>query len=91
MCPIKSDIKIDHIVDFSKDHTSFAAARENSSGHLRTFLVNYNTGTVYARNGRAESWEELIGNSGELIRIKICQARDGAIVPIYKVNGSHNN
>ena len=88
MCPIKmDDIKIDHIVDFSRDHTTFAAARE-SSGHLRIFLINDSTGTVYTRNGRADSWEELIGINCELIRIKICQARE--IVPIYKVNGTHN-
>ena len=90
MCPIKiEEIRIDHIVDFSKDHTTFAAARENTSGNLRIFLVNDNTGTVYTRNGRADSWEELIGINCELIRIKICQARE--IVPIYKVNGAHNN
>ena len=89
MCPIKSDIKIDHIVDFSKDNTAFAAARESVSGRIRTFLINYSTGRVYARNGRAELWEELVGGISELIRVKICQARD--IVPIYKVNGSYSN
>jgi hypothetical protein len=30
-----------------------------SSGHLRIFLVNDSTGTVYTRNGRADSWENL--------------------------------
>jgi hypothetical protein len=90
MCPIKIDeIRIDHIVDFSKDHTTFAAARENSSGHLRIFLVNDVTGTVYARNGRADSWEELIGVKCELVRIKITEAR-GFGVPVYRINAEHN-
>ena len=89
MCPIKSDIKIDHIVDFAKDQTAFAAARESVSGHLRTFLVNYRTGAVYVRNGITSTWEEIVGNTCELIRAKVCQARD--IVPTYKANGSCNN
>ncbi|MBU0548399.1 MAG: hypothetical protein KKH57_06605 [Candidatus Omnitrophica bacterium] len=90
MCPIKIDeIRIDHIVDFSKDHTTFAAARENGNGHLRIFLINDVTGTIYTRNGRADSWEELVGSACELIRVKIIEARD--CVPIYKVNGTYNN
>ena len=89
MCPINvEEIKIDHIVDFSKDHTTFAAARENGNGHLRIFLINDVTGTVYTRNGRADSWEELIGVKCELIRVKITEAR--SCVPIYRVNGAHN-
>ena len=88
MCPINvEEIKIDHIVDFSKDHSTFAAARD-SIGHLRIFLINDVTGTVYTRNGRADSWEELIGIKSELIRVKITEARGS--VPNYKVNGAHN-
>ena len=90
MCPIKIDeIRIDHIVDFTKDQTTFAAARENGKGNLRIFLVNHVTGTVYTRNGRADSWEELIGANCEIIRGKISEAR--GTVPVYKVNGNHNN
>jgi len=89
MCPINvNEIRIDHIVDFSKDRTTFAAARQ-TDGHLRIFLINDLTGTVYTRNGRADSWEELIGDKCELIRVKINEAR--GCVPIYKVNGTHNN
>lgn len=89
MCPINvDDIRIDHIVDFAKDHTTFAAARENASGHLRIFLINDVMGTIYTRNGRADSWEEIIGVKSELIRVKISDAR--GCVPIYKVNGTHN-
>ncbi|MFA5725805.1 MAG: hypothetical protein WC937_06080 [Candidatus Omnitrophota bacterium] len=89
MCPINVEtIRIDHIVDFAKDRTTFAAARDSSNGHLRIFLINDVTGTVYTRNGRADSWEELLGVKCELIRFKISEAR--GCVPIYKVNGAHN-
>ena len=92
MCPINVDvIRIDHIVDFSKDHTTFAAARETGTEHIRIFLINDVTGTIYTRNGRADSWEQLVGANYEDIRIKIADARVCGCVPIYKINGSHVN
>ena len=88
MCPIKLDeLKIDHLVDFTKDQATFAAARENGNNHLRIFLV-YSTGNVYTRNGRADSWEELGGSARENIINRIELAR--ASVPVYKINGCHS-
>jgi hypothetical protein len=88
MCPIKSEqMAIDHIVDFAKDHTTFAAARDSSNNHLRIFLVYADTGNVYTRNGRADSWEELSGQLREDILGRIVVARNS--VPVYKLNGSH--
>ena len=85
MCPIKIDeIRIDHIVDFAKDNTTFAAARENGNNHLRIFLVNHDTGTVYTRNGRADSWEEL--NSGLRDSILSCIIAARSNVPVYRLN-----
>ena len=87
MCPIKlEDIKIDHIVDFAKDNTTFAAARQDT--HLRIFLVHHNTGSIYTRNGRADSWEELSGPIKDTLLGYIVAARNS--VPVYKINGSHN-
>jgi hypothetical protein len=89
MCNIKFDeLEFDHIVEFSKDFTVFAAAREVNSGHLRTFLIKEDTGRVYARNGRADSWEELCGAHRYGLLALLTAAR--STVPVYRVNGSHN-
>jgi hypothetical protein len=89
MCPINLDtIKIDHIVDFSKDRTTFAAAREPDTNHLRIFLIYRDTGNVYTRNGRADSWEELIGSRRDAVLDRVLDARrDGCAV--YRLNGAH--
>jgi hypothetical protein len=89
MCPIKIEaLAFDHIVEFSKDNTLFAAAREDS-GKLRLFLIHQDTGNIYTRNGRADSWEELFGNSKELLITGIAEARKQNI-PVYRINGYHN-
>ena len=91
MCPINVEqIRIDHVVDFTKDHTTFAAARDNGSGYLRIFLINDVTGRIYNRNGRADSWEELLGAKAEAIRVRIAESRVCG-VPVYRVNGFHAN
>jgi hypothetical protein len=82
-------LELDHIVEFTKDHTVFAAARENGNGHLRIFLVNEETGNVYTRNGRADSWEQLTGSDHDTVIARIIAARNR--VPVYRINGcSHN-
>jgi len=90
MCPIKlEELKIEHIVDFAKENTSFVAARENSNNHLRIFLIHYDTGTVYTRNGRADSWEELgIGIRDNLLGC-IIAARNS--VPVYRLKTQNSN
>ena len=83
-----SVLEFDHIVEFAKDHTVFAAAKENGNGHLRIFLVYEESGNVYTRNGREDSWEELLGGDRETILSRITAARHNHI-PVYKINGSH--
>ena len=92
MCNIRFDnLELDHIVEFTKDSTVFVAARENGHGkHLKLFLVHNNTGDVYTRNGRAQSWEELLGSNRDSILTRLLAARNGDRVPTYKINGSHN-
>ena len=82
-------LEFDHVVEFIRDNTVFAAARENGSGHIRLFLIT-NTGSVYTRNGRVDSWEELFGTDRENILILLSAARSKNI-PVYRINGSHNN
>ncbi len=87
MCPIKFEqLAFDHIVEFTKDSTLFAAARENGNDHLRIFLINEASGRVYTRNGSADSWEELTGNERITIISRLLSARNNHI-PVYKVNG----
>jgi hypothetical protein len=89
MCPINvSTISIDHIVDFGKDGTTFAAAREPDTNHLRIFLIYQDTGNVYTRNGRADSWEELIGHRKDIIVNRVLEARSNGVA-VYRLNGSH--
>ena len=91
MCAIKyDDLEFDHIVEFSKDATVFAAGREITSGRIRLFLVNETTGNVYARNGRVDSWEEVCGAHRYGILARLVSARNNHI-PVYKINGSRNN
>ncbi len=84
-----SVLDIDHIVEFSKDNTVFAAARENGIGHLRIFLVHQDSGNVYTRNGRVDSWEELVGSDRDTVLSRITDARQR--VPVYRINGAHAN
>ena len=91
MANIKFDeLDFDHIVEFTKDSTIFAAAREINTGHLRLFLIHQSTGNVYTRNGRADSWEELFGSSRYSVLARLIAARN-AKIPVYTINGTHNN
>jgi hypothetical protein len=84
-------LEFDHIVEFLADNTVFAAARENGNGHhIRLFLVNESTGNVYARNGRADSWEQLFGSDRDTIMERIAKARNNHI-PVYKINGTNGS
>ena len=83
------DLVFDHVVEFNKDNTVFACARQSGDNHLRIFLVYNETGNVYTRNGRADSWEEITGANRQDILSRIDAARSKSI-PVYKVNGSHN-
>ena len=84
------DLRFDHIVEFSKDNTVFAAARENGNDHMRIFLVNESTGNVYTRNGRADSWEQLYGSDRDSILARVTAARNNHI-PVYKLNGASSS
>ena len=91
MCPVKFDeLYFDHIVEFTKDATVFAAARENGNGHIRLFLINNSTGNVYTRNGRVESWEQLFGSERDSIIARLVAARNNQI-PVYKINGTNGS
>ena len=84
MAPINlAEIRIHHIIDSTKDYSTFAAAREHSSKKIRIFQVK-DSGSVYVRNGQAETWKELVGSLAENIRHCINQARQ--YVPVYRVN-----
>ena len=83
-----SELKFDHIVEFTGDRTTFAAARYNGNNHLRIFLIYENTGNVYTRNGTADSWEAITGTEAKDIRDQIERSRSNRI-PVYKVNSVH--
>jgi hypothetical protein len=90
MVAIKYELlEFDHIVEFTKDNTVFAAARENGSGHIRLFLLT-NTGNVYTRNGRIDSWEELFETDRENILTRIAAARNNR-TPVYRINGTNGS
>lgn len=80
------ELAFDHLVIFEKDNTVFAAARENGNNYLRIFLIYEETGNVYTRNGRADSWEELFGEERNTIINRVDIARHNHI-PVYRING----
>ena len=80
-------LEFHHMVEFSKDNTVFAAARENGNGHMRIFLVHHDTGSVYSHNGLNQAWEELSKLDRASILQGILSARDNNI-PVYKINGN---
>ena len=88
MSPVRfEELYFDHIVEFTKDSTIFIAARENGNTYLRIFLIHQDTGNVYTRNGRAESWEELYGSNRDSIIARLFAARKD--VPVYRINSTH--
>ena len=92
-----SELKLNHIVIFKHEDTVFACGREGNGngstslttgGKTRLFLVFGNgEGRVYARNGRAESWELLKEQDADKIRRSLELARENNI-PTYLLNGS---
>jgi hypothetical protein len=85
-----SDLKFDHVVEFSADDTIFACARVNGNGHVRLFLIfDKGNGRIYTRNGCADSWELLQECDAEIIRQRVKEALNNYI-PVYKINGSHS-
>ncbi len=88
MCTIKfEELEFDHMVEFIKDSTVFLSGRESGSGKVRLFLIHEDTGNVYTRNGRVDSWEELEGNFRDAVVSRLYAFRDR--IPVYRVNGTH--
>ena len=86
MVTFNSVFEFDHLVEFSQDGTTFAAARENGCGHIALFLINEKTGKVYVRNGRCETWEQLEGRFRASIIARLIAAKNNH-VPTYRING----
>ena len=85
-----AELKFDHLVVFERDNTVFVCARQTDNNHARLFLVfDSGNGRVYTRNGRADSWEQLLDGDAEIIRGRICEERHNSI-PVYKINGTHD-
>ena len=84
-----AELKFDHLVIFEHDSTIFACARENGNGHTRLFLLfDSGNGRVYTRNGRVDSWEQLLDSDADNIRNRINDIKKNQI-PVYKINGSN--
>ncbi len=89
MCNVNyEDIELDHLVEFSRDSTVFAAGREKSTGRLRLFLFYESTGNLYTRNGRVDSWEAVCGEHRYALLARLIAARNNHI-PVYRINGAH--
>ena len=82
-------LEFDHLVEFTQDNTVFAAARD-VLGRLRIFLIHLNSGHVYSRNGKVDSWEQLCDIDRLHILGRVSEARANRI-PVYTINGSHNS
>ena len=83
-------ITLNHIVLFEKDGIIYAAGREKDNNRIKIFLIKENEGTVYSRNGRKESWEEIFGSARGDVIGQIVAARNTRRVPVYKINDYFN-
>jgi len=83
-------ITLNHIVLFEKDGIIYAAGREKDNNRIKIFLIKENEGTVYSRNGRKESWEEIFGRARGDVIGQIVAARNTRRVPVYKINDYFN-
>ena len=82
------ELEFSHLVTFENERTNFAAARETGSGRIRLFLIDETTGKISARNGKADSWEELFGSDRYAIIARVTAAKNYNQIPIFKVSGS---
>lgn len=83
-------ITLNHIVLFEKDGYIYAAGRERDNNHIKLFLIKEQDGTVFSRNGRKESWEEIFGSDRGDVIGQIISARNTRRIPVYKINSSFN-
>ena len=87
----ESNIKLDHIVVFERDNRVFAAAREYDTRRICLFLINEQTGDVFSRNGRTDSWAELYGEQRSIVVNKIYNARHNQTIPVYRFRGAFSS
>ena len=74
-----TELSFAHIIDYTRDSTVFAAARERN-GHLKLFL--FKGGELYSRT--AGHWRALYGTVRDSILTRITAARNSA--PGYSIN-----
>ena len=83
-------IELEHIVIFDKDQTIFAAGRELNTHRIKLFLINEQTGNVYSRQARVDSWEELYGYERATVIDDVSAARYTRSIPVYKIKGTQS-
>ncbi len=62
-----TELSITHTIDFPDAALTYTAGREKSTGKTRLFLIFQKTGRVYSRNGRINSWDEVVGDAVQTI------------------------
>ena len=83
-----SELHFGHNVVFNQEDTVFACCKENGSGRTRLFLAfGKESGRVYTRNGKTESWEILDAHDGDTVRNLIKHATEEGIT-IYQFSGT---
>ena len=85
-----AELRFEHIVVFTREDTIFVCGRQTDTDRMRLFLVfGYGEGTVYTRNGRADSWEILEDYEAEIVRQRIRESKTSSTIPIYYLNCTH--
>jgi len=84
------NVTLNHIVLFEKDGIVYAAGRDKDSNHIRIYLIKEQEGTVYARNGRNDSWDEIYGSARGDVIGRISAARNARRIPVYHINDYFN-
>lgn len=80
-------LEFTHLVVFPKDSAVYASARQSCCGKIRIFLIfSSEDGSVYSRNGREDSWEEVAGERAKEIRALARKVQYNRLAPVYTAN-----
>lgn len=79
------ELQFEHIIEYSKCGTLFAAARQD--GFIKLFLIREFTGNVYRRNGRAEAWEPVTGYDRDRVLNVLLDSKSDT--PLYRINARY--
>ena len=81
-------LQITHLLVSENSNTTYLSAREPCCGKIYIFLISNTDNSVYARNGRLDSWEEIDGRDAATIRALARKTQYNGLAPVYATNAA---